>query len=173
MCTWAGTTRRSRPSTEAIQVRRGLARDFAFFPAVHRDLYESYQELAFLYRTMGKAEEASRTFRTARDLFANLSQVTAEDRYLQAQVLALCAASDREQARNAKDPAQARESEAEADRNAQQSIASLKRAVEMGFNHHARLRTDTDLDAIRDRPDFQTLYADLVARNPAGPSRPI
>ena len=155
--------------SESIQVRRGLVRDFAFFPAVHQDLYQSYHTLAYLYRAMGRTEEAGRMYRSARDIFANLSHATADDLYLQSQVIALCAASDREQAQGAKDPAQAREFEAEAQRNTQQSMTSLKRAVSEGFSDLDRFRSDANaaFASLREDPDFQAVLGDLVVRNSA------
>jgi hypothetical protein len=38
----------------------------------------------------------------------------------------------------------------------------LRDAVAAGFRDHARIRTDTDLDPLRQRPDFQLLMLDLA-----------
>ena len=54
--------------------------------------------------------------------------------------------------------APAGEARAEADR----AMATLRRAVEGGFRHVAHMRTDTDLDLLRGRPDFQALMLDAA-----------
>ena len=48
---------------------------------------------------------------------------------------------------------------AEADR----AMAWLKQAVAAGYNDAEHMKTDADLDALRDREDFQKLLADLEA----------
>ena len=39
------------------------------------------------------------------------------------------------------------------------AIGRLKQAVDAGFNDVGRLKLDKDLDALRERPDFQALLA--------------
>jgi tetratricopeptide (TPR) repeat protein len=51
----------------------------------------------------------------------------------------------------------AKEADAEADR----AMAWLKQAVAAGYNNAAHMKQDTDLDALRQRPDFQKLLAEL------------
>ena len=60
-----------------------------------------------------------------------------------------------------KSPAASKEADAEADR----AVAWLKQAVAAGFNNAAHLKKDTDLDALRQRPDFRKLLAELDAGN--------
>ena len=43
----------------------------------------------------------------------------------------------------------------------------LKRAVAVGFHDLSQMQTDTDLDPLRSRADFQTLMMDLAM--PADP----
>jgi tetratricopeptide (TPR) repeat protein len=155
---------------EAVQVSKKLARDFSFMPSVHSDLYDSYVNLTYLCRTMGRIEDASRNSRLARDVFLNLPHATADELYYHAQVSAVCARTELEQAEQSKttDPNHAREVEAEAERIAQQSLESLARAVALGFEHLDWLRTDPSFDGIRTRPAFRNLEAEMVARTAAG-----
>jgi serine/threonine protein kinase len=55
------------------------------------------------------------------------------------------------------------QAEAEADR----AVAWLRQAVAAGYADGARLKQDSDLDALRERPDFTKLVAVLQARPPA------
>jgi hypothetical protein len=47
---------------------------------------------------------------------------------------------------------------------ADQAMSSLRRAIAAGFQNLHSLGTDTDLDALRSRPDFQKLVKDLEAK---------
>jgi tetratricopeptide (TPR) repeat protein len=55
----------------------------------------------------------------------------------------------------------------EAKIEADQAMAWLKKAVEAGWIDHVHIGNDTDLDAIRDREDFQALLTELKAKYPA------
>jgi tetratricopeptide (TPR) repeat protein len=55
-----------------------------------------------------------------------------------------------------------REAEAEADR----AMAWLRQAAAAGYKNVALMKKDTDLDALRDRSDFQQLCASLAAKSP-------
>jgi hypothetical protein len=44
----------------------------------------------------------------------------------------------------------------------------LRRAVDGGWRNVAHMRTDTDLDALRQREDFQKLMQELEAKGKAG-----
>jgi tetratricopeptide (TPR) repeat protein len=45
--------------------------------------------------------------------------------------------------------------------HAERAMELLRKAVAMGYRHPAAMRTDHDLDALRDRDDFRKLLADL------------
>jgi hypothetical protein len=59
-----------------------------------------------------------------------------------------------------KSPAAAQEAQAEADR----AVAWLRQALAAGYNNVALMKTDADLDALRDRADFQKLLAELETK---------
>jgi hypothetical protein len=56
-------------------------------------------------------------------------------------------------------PAGARQADAEAE----QAIAWLKKAVAAGYKNAAHMQKDKDFDALRDREDFKKLLAELAA----------
>ena len=58
-----------------------------------------------------------------------------------------------------KSAAGAKEADAEADR----AITWLRQSVAAGFNNAAHMKKDTDLDALRQRPDFQKVLTELEA----------
>jgi hypothetical protein len=49
---------------------------------------------------------------------------------------------------------------------AQRAVALLGQAVQKGYTDTAHMKKDADLDAVRQRPDFQQLLADLEAKAP-------
>ena len=57
----------------------------------------------------------------------------------------------------------------EADAEAEQAIAFLKKAVAAGYKNVAHIEEDKDLDAFRDRADFKNLVAEIAA----GPAKRI
>jgi hypothetical protein len=52
-----------------------------------------------------------------------------------------------------------------------EAMELLRKAVKSGWRDHAHMRTDTDLEPLRDRSDFQKLLAELEAKFP--PSREV
>jgi hypothetical protein len=56
------------------------------------------------------------------------------------------------------------------------ALALLRQAVKAGFKDAARVKRDSDLDPIRDRPDFQKLLRELEQKGlpdkPPGPAKP-
>jgi tetratricopeptide (TPR) repeat protein len=53
-----------------------------------------------------------------------------------------------------------------AEQYARRSLALLRQAVQKGYKDVAHMKKDTDLDSLRQRPDFQQLLADLEAKVP-------
>ena len=49
------------------------------------------------------------------------------------------------------------------DAEANQAMEILKRAVALGYRNHAHMTKDTDLNDLRDRPDFKQIMAELLA----------
>jgi hypothetical protein len=55
------------------------------------------------------------------------------------------------------------------DKYAARSVELLRKAVAKGYKDAAQMKTDADLDALRQRDDFQKLLADLEAVRRTGP----
>ena len=55
-------------------------------------------------------------------------------------------------------------------RDADRAVATIRRAIELGFRDSDALKTDPDFDSLRSRPDFQALLMDLDF--PADPFAP-
>ena len=51
----------------------------------------------------------------------------------------------------------------DADADADRAIAWLRKAIAAGYTNVDHMKTDRDLDALRDRADFKKLLADLQA----------
>jgi hypothetical protein len=54
-------------------------------------------------------------------------------------------------------------------RYADEAIATLRQAIDAGYQDLARIREDPDWDSVRSRPDFQALLRDLAFTNPFTP----
>jgi tetratricopeptide (TPR) repeat protein len=54
-----------------------------------------------------------------------------------------------------------------AEQYARRAVDLLRQAIQKGYKDVARLKKDTDLDSLRQRPDFQQLLAELEAKAPA------
>jgi eukaryotic-like serine/threonine-protein kinase len=75
---------------------------------------------------------------------------------------AACARAVAAKVRRRSDPDSLYEVRTDADR----AVAHLERAVEAGFTDTARLRTDPDFDALRERDDFRRVYNGLSEKFP-------
>jgi tetratricopeptide (TPR) repeat protein len=54
----------------------------------------------------------------------------------------------------------------QAEQYARRALVLLRQAVQQGFKKLTHMKNDTDLDSLRQRPDFQQLLADLEAKAP-------
>jgi tetratricopeptide (TPR) repeat protein len=102
-----------------------------------------------------KANDAAGCRQTA-EMWEQLKRTDAGSLYGAARLRAVTAAVLRA---NDKSEKAAKEAAAEADR----AMAWLKQAVAAGHKDAAPMKQDKDLDALRDRPDFKKLLADLEA----------
>jgi hypothetical protein len=56
-----------------------------------------------------------------------------------------------------------------AEQYARRAMALLLQAVQKGYNNVAHMKKDTDLDSLRQRPDFRQLLRNLEASAPRPP----
>ena len=102
----------------------------------------------------GRPAEAVSAFREAIGIQAGLASPTSDTLYDLACTQSLLSGL----AFDAGSGLTAAEGQAEAD----QAMKSLRRAVAAGWKDRAQMRADTDLDPVRNRPDFRALMMDLV-----------
>ena len=124
-------------------VRLEVQPDLVGLLNTQRTYYQQARDVAGCRRTAELWEKLRRT--DARSLYnaACYRAVTA----------AVLRASDRS-------PAAVQEARAEADR----AMAWLRQAIAAGYNNAALMKKDSDLDALRDRADFQRLLAELETK---------
>ena len=116
-------------------------------------------------RIAGRSGAALRTLREALAIIDSIAEADGGLLYdracAESQLLALA-----EQSSGDLLPADRADCLAAADR----AMAALRQAVDMGFRDTVRLRSETDLEPIRRRPDFRALLNDLIF--PADPFAP-
>ncbi|HVK16458.1 MAG TPA: serine/threonine-protein kinase [Fimbriiglobus sp.] len=100
-----------------------------------------------------KARDAAGCRATA-EMWENLNRTDADSLVTAARLRAVTAAVVRE---TDESEVAAKQADAEADR----AMAWLKKAAAAGFKNGGDLKTNQDLDALRDHPEFQQLLADL------------
>lgn len=146
---------------QVVDVAKKLAVENPDVPGLLADLKRAYLDLRAQQLAQGKTEDAARSLRQARAVLERLPQERAEDLYNLACVRALCASlSDgrggEEETQNVED--------VERREDAELAIAALRAAVAAGYDNVAHMKVDGDLTALRSRPDFQEIVANLEAK---------
>jgi serine/threonine-protein kinase len=121
----------------------------------HRGLAATLSRLGILQQRAGRPAEAVASFRRAVALLEQLPSAGFQELYSLACYQALLAGAAVEGSGLTPDEGRAA---------ADAAMATLGRAVAAGFRMAAHLRADTDLDALRQRDDFQKLLKDLEAK---------
>ncbi len=132
------------------------------------DLARTYSSIGRIQQRTGWPAEALHSYQRAVDQLESLPQLEAPARYSLAADLSLCIPLF-----GAKPGTQGVTDEAEvsaSDRTRRRlygdrAIAVLRRAVKDGFSNVEMLRSDPDLQAIRDRDDFQAILKELRDRH--------
>ena len=127
-------------SLAAIRNKAGGGRS-AEFP--QGDLPEMLRLRGIALLKLGKGAEAATSFRESIAGLRSIERPTAVNVYDIACCLSLLSPVE-------PDPAVADE-----------AMVALRCAIDAGFRDASRMRADTDLDPIRDRPDFRLLMMDL------------
>jgi tetratricopeptide (TPR) repeat protein len=136
------------------------------------DLAKSHNNIGRIFQQMGDSIEALRSYRRAVDLYETISNLDPRNNYNLASNLSLCIPliGTKNGSQGSLDTLNLskrdlRRRQIYSDR----AIELLRTAVRGGFRNDEILRSDTDLDAIRDRAEFQSLLKDVEADSP--PSR--
>jgi len=143
---------------KALAVQQKLADDNPAVPQFRRQVVSSLSSVGRIQQRDGRTSEAAASFRRAIAILKRLPTSTPGDLYDLACNQALFAGAAVEPGSRVS----AAEGQAEADR----AMETLRRAVAHGFRRPI-MGTDTDLDPLRARPDFQLLMMDLAM--PADP----
>ncbi|HEV3162461.1 MAG TPA: tetratricopeptide repeat protein [Isosphaeraceae bacterium] len=137
----------------AISIRAPLALANPSLPAYQNHLIDDYEHYAMARQTFGQPSEAVEPYHQIIAILEKLPQDSPNVLYAQASFHARLSVV----ALNEDSGLTAAEGLAEADRAAN----CLRRAVAAGFRDLMRLQSDRALDALRARPDVQTLVIDL------------
>jgi hypothetical protein len=125
------------------------------------DLARSYYHLARIHVLSGAAAEARESIRKAEELYTGIPPKGPEDIYFQACVKALHArlvgAGKPERDLT---PAE----RAERQKDADEAMGLLKRAVAAGYRNPSQLKNDPPLASLRSQPDFQELLRSLSGK---------
>lgn len=146
---------------KAADLAKRLAQENPAVANLESQSYHRYRDLAVYQRELGQSEEAAKTFQQARDILQHLPQQTAFDLYNMACVLAQASALLGE-VKEGQNP----ELQAERKRLADEAVEAVRRSLAAGYDNLPRLRTDKELDALRDRADFKTLLAEAKLPSP-------
>ncbi len=158
---WEKPTEALRACQEAMAIREKLCKTQPTHIFMRGFLAESHCVLGRVHRRAGRPAEAAASFRSAGTILEQLPTLTPYDHYN----LACSHAQLAGMATEAGSGLKAEEALAEAEK----AMAALRQAVAAGFNAIGRLRSDTSLDPLRPREDFQKLMRELEAKTPKKP----
>jgi non-specific serine/threonine protein kinase/serine/threonine-protein kinase len=136
------------------------------------DLARSYNNLGRQFQQTGEFAEALRSFQRAMDLYESLPDLDPQTAYKLACNVSRCIpllgtknqSTDSRRAALELSKGDRRRRQFYGDR----AIAALRHAVHAGRFNAETLETDTDLDPLRDRSDFQDLIKELEKKSAAG-----
>ena len=141
-----------------MTVRQKLAEANPPVTDYQRDLASTLSQLGIAQRRGGRPADAVASFRKAIVIMEGLPTLTPGQHY----ELACYRARLAEVAAASGSGVTAAEGQAAAD----QALAALRQAVAAGYRNVAHMKSDTDLDALVPRPDFQQLLQELEAKGP-------
>jgi serine/threonine-protein kinase len=140
----------------ARDIRQKLVDANPAVPEFQRELAQFLEKVGIAEQRSGRPAEAVTSYRQAIALLEHLPTLGSVDLYDVACFQALLAGAA---------VAGSGLTAAEARVAADQAMATLRRAVAAGWRNVAHMRTDSDLDALRQRDDFQKLMKDLEAKS--------
>ena len=139
--------------------------------AVRPDDYAALALLATVYQALGRAEESIQTSRRAYDTARKHLELTPDDpRALYMGAMSLSALGETDKARDWNRRALAMDPDDPSvlyniacafavEGQKQEAISTLKKAIDNGFGHWSWIEHDSDLDSLRDDPEFKAMLA--------------
>jgi serine/threonine protein kinase len=129
-----------------------------------RELAKSHTSIGRILQQMGEPVESLRSFQRAVDLYESMADRDPHDDYNLASNLSLCIPliGTKNGSQGSLDTLNlSKGDKRHRDVYSDRATEVLRRAIRGGFHHAESLRSDTDLDPIRDRPDFQSLLRNV------------
>ena len=139
----------------SLELRQKLVFQNPAVPYLRSELYQAQIQVGNFQKGFGNSAEATRLFRAARETLENMPKSSPEQLFELATVYALLAAS------SPVAPDAPTEDAAELERFAGLAIDALRKAVESGYADVKSLKSNKQLDSLRERLDFQQLVASL------------
>jgi non-specific serine/threonine protein kinase/serine/threonine-protein kinase len=132
------------------------------------DLARSHNAIGRIHQQLGEPIEALRSFKRAIDLYESIPRLDPRDSYNLAANLSLCipligAPKGSQGSLDALNLTKSDQLHRQL--YGDRALDLLRRATAGGFLNAEILRSDTDIDALRDRPDFQSLQNDVEAHS--------
>ena len=147
---------------KARAIRERLADADSKSAQAQRDLGFSYEKLGEVTLQLGRTKEAIDLYQKAQAIYERLAEGDSTNANAQRDLLAGYYHLTRGFARlSASADKDARE------KDAQQAMDFLRKAVAKGYGNVAHLKEDKDLDSLRSREDFRKLVAELEKKSPA------
>jgi eukaryotic-like serine/threonine-protein kinase len=134
------------------------------------DLAKSHNNIGRLLQEMGEPVEALQSFQHAVDLYESIPNLDPRNSYNLACNIALCIPliGARNGSANVVDVAKlTKGDQLRRQRYGDRAVELLHRTMSAGFVNHEILEADTDLDPIRERPDFRALFTTAGDKAPA------
>ena len=142
--------------------------------ALRIDLAKSHNNIGRIHQQMGEPVEALHSFQHAVDLYESIREPDSRNNYNLACNLALCIPLIGTRNGSQGIPDTLKLSKGDQLRRqvySDRAVDVLRRAISSGFLNPEMLRTDMDIDSIRDRPDFEALIKDAEQKSAARTSR--
>jgi serine/threonine protein kinase/tetratricopeptide (TPR) repeat protein len=139
-----------------VAVSRKRAFENPAIGALRGDLYRAYLALGNHQKQLGDTAGASRNYRLAREVLEQIPRETPDQLFDLATVYAVLASPPADSEEPGESDA------ADRQRNANLAMATLKKAVDGGYQNASALRTNKDLDPLRDRDDFQAILTTVL-----------
>jgi hypothetical protein len=121
------------------------------------DLARSYYHLARIHVLPGATDKAQASIQKAEELYSSIPPKGPEDIYFRACMKALHAGLRT----GGKADGELTAARAERERDIGEAMGLLKQAVAAGYANFSRFKSDSPLDVLRPRPDFQELLQSL------------
>ena len=142
----------------AVAVRRKLAFENPAVPSLKGELHKAWIDLGNYQRALGRAPQANRSFRAAREVLENVPRNSPDEMFELAVVYGALAQPFEGAADEPEEEEQEERRQNEAD-----AMQWLQKSIDAGYRNVKVVQTHKSLDPLRERQDFQQLVVWLNA----------